>query len=188
MEMFYARNILFDLGEVIVSEIGLDYLDEVQSLLERCADYDSAITGKFVEPEDSVELLTVVPAGKEIRDKHVLGIFYQHEGLIGVLDAVQDYPNPRDWFIGLLLLDPHERNRRIGEQTLRAFERWAREGGAQAIQLSVLEENQSAYRFWSRCGYQPVEKRVPAVAGLNEHSIYIFRRKLETLEEMCVPG
>jgi GNAT superfamily N-acetyltransferase len=186
--MFYARNILFDLGEVIVSEIGLDYLDEVQALLERCADYDSAISNKVVEPEDSVELLTVVPAEKALRDKHVLGIFYQHEGLIGVLDAVQDYPNPRDWFIGLLLLDPHERNRGIGEQTLRAFERWARQGGAHAIQLNVLEENQSAYRFWLRCGYQPVEKRQPAFAGTGEHSIYILRHELKAFEEMCVPG
>jgi GNAT superfamily N-acetyltransferase len=131
--MFYARNILFDLGGVIVSEIGLDCLDEVQALLERCADFSSQTTGKYIEPEDSVELLTDVPAVKDIHDKHVLGIFYQHEGLIGVLDAVQDYPDPGEWFIGLLLLDPHERNRGIGEQTLHAFESWARAGGARAI-------------------------------------------------------
>jgi GNAT superfamily N-acetyltransferase len=185
--MFYARNILFDLGGVIVSEIGLDYLDEVQALLERCADYASQTTGKYIEPEDSVELLTDIPAEKDIHDKYVLGIFYQHEGLIGVLDTVKDYPEPGEWFIGLLLLDPHERNRGIGEQTLHAFESWARAEGAKAIQLGVIDENQGAYRFWSRCGYEPVEKRQQLNNSPSTHSIYIFRRQLESYEEMCVP-
>jgi GNAT superfamily N-acetyltransferase len=186
--MFYTENILFDLGGVVVSEIGLDYLDEVQALLERCAAHEAEVTGELIEPEDSVELLTVVPPGKEIRDKHVLGIFYQHEGLIGVLDAVQDYPNSQEWFIGLLLLDPHERRRGIGEQTLRAFESWARASGAEAIQLGVMEANQGAYRFWARCGYEPVDKIPSSLNGVDESSIYVFRRELPSFEEVRVPG
>jgi GNAT superfamily N-acetyltransferase len=182
--MFYTENILFDLGGVVVSEIGFDYLDEVQALLERCADDEEMVTGKPVEPEDSVELLTVVPSGKDIQDKHVMGIFYQHEGLIGVLDAVQDYPNPEEWFIGLLLLDPHERRRGIGEQVLRAFESWARGWGARAIQLGVLETNLGAVRFWTRCGYMPVERLHSAIIGGDEHSFVIFRRELDTIAEL----
>jgi GNAT superfamily N-acetyltransferase len=188
MKMFYASNILFDLGGVIVSEIGLDYLDEVQALLERCADHEGMVTGEPVEPEDSVELLTVVPPGKDNHDKHVLGIFYQHEGLIGVLDAVQDYPNPNYWFIGLLLLDPHERSRGIGEQVLHAFENWAWEGGAEAIQLGVVESNEGALRFWSRCGYMPIEKLCSDVIGGDEHTFLVLRRELKAFEEMRVPG
>jgi GNAT superfamily N-acetyltransferase len=145
--MLYTENVLFDLGGVVVSEIGFDYLDEVQALLERCADYEAMVKGKPVEPEDSVELLTDVPFGRGIQDKHVLGIFYQHEGLIGVLDAVQDYPNSEEWFIGLLLLDPHERRRGIGEQVLRAFESWARGWGAGQFNWVCLRRTRAPLAF-----------------------------------------
>jgi GNAT superfamily N-acetyltransferase len=96
-----------------------------QALLEACADYRRLVTGLPPGPSDGVSLLVGRPEGRGPEDKFVFGVFTEPARLIGVLDVIRDHPNPRDWFIGLMLLGPSHRSQGLGRQLYLAFETWA---------------------------------------------------------------
>jgi hypothetical protein len=75
----------------------LAYLTEdeepkVQALLERCADYLELVAGLPPSPELAHDLFTLLPPGKGKEDKLLLGIFAAPGELVGLLDAVRNYP------------------------------------------------------------------------------------------------
>jgi ribosomal protein S18 acetylase RimI-like enzyme len=176
--MLATRFNIIDQEDLYIVQLDLNDVGKIQSLLEKCADYNEMLTGEPVEPEDGFELLADLPSGKTLEEKHVLGIFDCMNDLIGVLDFVENYPDEGEWYIGLLLLDPDKRNKGIGERVLRAFEDWARQSGVMAVRLGVVEQNDGAFRFWTRAGYEPVEKRPARWYGAREQVVYILRRDL----------
>ena len=130
----------------------------IQELIERCADYVQLVSGQPPQPNDGEELLTDRPPNKSLDDKIVLGLFDEHDRLIGVLDAVRDYPEAAEWYIGLLMFDPDHRRHGLGADVYRAFERWAANLGSRAIRLGVFQQNEQAQRFWQRVGFEEVER------------------------------
>jgi GNAT superfamily N-acetyltransferase len=143
----------------------------LQSLLERCADYSLLVTGSSPGPSAAASLLADRPEGKNLRDKLVIGLFTETQSLIGVLDAVRDYPAPDEWWLGLLLLDPPHRGQGLGQRIYQAFESWAVKQGARSIYLGVVEENRDAYRFWQKLGFTPVQKQPARHFGNMEHVV-----------------
>ena len=148
----------------------------VQALLERCADYIELVAGLSPSPELTHDLYTLLPAGKGDEDKILLGIFAGPGELVGLLDAVRDYPAHGVWFLGLLLLEPARRGQGLGEKIYRAFEQWAKILEAQSICLSVAQQNEQAYRFWQRLGFEEIERRPPELFGAKE-SIFILMER-----------
>lgn len=144
---------------------------KLQTLLEKCADYSLLVTGSPPKPTAAVSLLADCPPGKTLADKFVLGISTEHHKLIGVLDTVRDYPTQDDWWLGLLLLDPAQRNLGLGKRIVQSFKHWVNEQGARRIFLGVLEENQNAYRFWQSLGFGLVERRPPEQFGSLSHVV-----------------
>src|SRR5262249_12683756 len=134
----------------------------VQALLERSADYAELVMGVPPRPAEAQSLYIDLPEGKGYADKFLLGIFSGRKGeqrLVGVLDAIRDYPEPGEWWIGLLLLEPEQRGHGLGERAFRALEHWAGARGASGIRLAVLEHNVRAKRFWQRLGFVELERR-----------------------------
>lgn len=132
----------------------------VQRLLEACADYCQLVLGRNPLPGDAEALYVMGPeAGHPAGDKLLYGI-RQAEGsdLIGVLDAFRDYPEPRVWYVGLLLLHPDKRNGGIGRAVLESLADAAREAGARELQLNVVAQNIDAHAFWSRNGFEDVRR------------------------------
>jgi len=127
---------------------------ELQAFYERCADYVELITGQPPGPDEAVELLSDLPRGKTHDDKFVIGLFDAPEHMIGVLDAIRDYPKPGEWYLGLLMLAPTWRGRRLGERVYQRLEEWVRACGGSAIHLIVQEQNPGALRFWQRMGFE----------------------------------
>jgi len=148
----------------------------IQELIERCADYVQLVSGQLPQPNDGEELLTDRPPNKSLDDKIVLGLFDEHDRLIGVLDAVRDYPVAAEWYIGLLMIEPDHRRRGLGADVYRAFERWAANLGARAIRLSVFQQNEQAQRFWQRMGFEEVERRSQHFGEL-DNIVIIMRRE-----------
>lgn len=149
-----------------------------QALLEACADYCKLVTGLPPGPSDAVSLLVERPEGRGPEDKFVFGVFSEPTGLIGVLDVIRDHPNPRDWFIGLMLFGPSHRSQGLGRQLYLAFETWAAQQGAQSILLAVVDQNERACRFWKRLGFEPIEKRPPRRYGNRENVVIVMKRSL----------
>jgi len=148
----------------------------IQELIERCADYVQLVSGQPPQPNDGEELLTDRPPNKSLEDKIVLGLFDEHDRLIGVLDAVRDYPEAAGWYIGLLMIEPDHRRRGLGADVYRAFERWAANLGARAIRLGVFQQNEQAQRFWQRLGFEEVERQSQRFGEL-DNIVIIMRRE-----------
>jgi GNAT superfamily N-acetyltransferase len=151
---------------------------ELQSLLERCADYSLLVTGSSPKPSAAVSLLADCPLGKTLIDKSVIGIFDEEQVLIGVLDVIRDYPTQDDWWLGLLLLDPSQRKKGLGKRIYQAFEHWVGQQGARRIYLGVVEENQKAYRFWQRMGFEIVETQPSRQFSNLSHVVVVMIRNL----------
>jgi len=89
------------------------------------------------------------------------------------------YPDDATWWIGLLLLAPEARSQGLGEKVLRAFVEVVRAGGGRAIMLGVVEDNQQAYKFWARMGFELVRQTEPRQFGNKTQTVSVMRQSLE---------
>ncbi len=166
--------------DVSLKPLGVGDTSTLQRLLERCADFSWLVEGQPPSTQAAEELLADLPPGKNLADKFLYGV-YRENALLGVLDAVRGYPQEGVWWIGLLLLDPAQRGRRVGERVLCTFEDWAVQQGAQSLMLGVVKENESGLRFWQRMGFELVEERPPRLFGRKEQVVLVMR-KFESLK------
>jgi ribosomal protein S18 acetylase RimI-like enzyme len=127
---------------------------ELQAFYEECCDYHELVTGQKPGPNEAQELLTALPPGKAHDDKFVIGLFDAPGHMIGVLDAIRDYPRPGEWYLGLLLLAQSLRRHGLGERVYRRLEEWVAASGGTAIHLIVTEQSPGALRFWQRMGFE----------------------------------
>lgn len=85
--------------------------------------------------------------------RHLLGIFLDDE-LVGVIDLRFADPEPLDTRLGLILLTPTCRRRRLGGWALRILEAWLRRDTPTAgVVVSVPTQNHDAQRFFAANGY-----------------------------------
>ncbi len=170
---------LFPVGEYTTARLHPDRDAAVlQALFDACADFSDLIEGQPPAPTAAQEAFTDLPPGKTLDDKFLVGIFDPAGALVGVLDAIRAYPQPGTWFIGLLLLDPSQRGRGLGETVTRAFEEWAAAQGAREIGLGVVEANTGGYRFWARLGFTPVRTTPPRAFGRKTHAVIYMTHDL----------
>ncbi len=150
--------------------------DEVQAFYAECRDYVELVTGAPPGPDEARELLTALPPGKTSEDKFAIGFFDAPGHLVGLLDVIRDYPQAREWYLGLLLFGPSSRGKRLGERVVRRLEEWVRAEGGTAIHLIVTEENPGAIRFWRRMGF---EVRGPGKQVLRDRESVFLRMTRE---------
>lgn len=173
-------------GDITLAQLGPADVPALQALLERCADLSLLVEGEPPSPQAAELALNDLPPGKELADKFLFGVFREHV-LIGVLDAVRDYPEEGIWWIGLLLLDPGQRSHGAGKLALDLFEDWARAQGARLLRLGVVEENRRGYRFWQRMGFALIEKRAPRRFGQKDQAVRVMQLPLHAPESPSSP-
>jgi GNAT superfamily N-acetyltransferase len=125
----------------------------VFDLFSRCAEFFLLQDGEPPTIWDAEELFTDVPASKQPEDQHIFGVWRQ-----GRLDALAalltDYPEPGDWYLGLLLVDPGLRQCGLGRQIYEWLDQWAADRGARRMRLGVLRDNGAALAFWHALGFR----------------------------------
>jgi GNAT superfamily N-acetyltransferase len=160
-----------------VSEIDQPLL---RKLGERCLEHIELHYGSPPDPEQIVrDLLTELPPGKQLTDKLGMGVFDGAGRLVGGIDVIRDYPEPREWYLGLMLLDPKHRDQGLGASLFAELTRWLRQQGAEYLRLAASEHNEAGRRFWARMGFEPV-KQVIAEFGNKKSVFHVMRRALET--------
>jgi RimJ/RimL family protein N-acetyltransferase len=174
-----ARKTLFAVRGGYARRLNAGDEESLQAVLERCGDYFGLVTGQPPSSSAARELLQQLPEGKGREDKQVVGLYGVGDRLVGVLDAVRDYPAPHEWWLGLMLLEPQERNQGRGAEWYRAFESWVAEQGARQIRLGVVEQNGKGLRFWQRLGFESLEKRPSQRMGGRDNVTIVMRRFLE---------
>jgi GNAT superfamily N-acetyltransferase len=98
--------------------------------------------------------------------------------LIGLIDAVEGYPDEGAWWLGLMLIDPEYRGKGLGHKLYQAFENWILEQGAVGVCLGVVEENDKALAFWGSLGFQEHDRQPSRQFGDKTHAIITMVRYL----------
>lgn len=151
-------------------------VEMAQKLCEKSSDYFELAEGKPTSSTAGQELFTDLPPGKVREDKMILGIFNQNHDLIGIVDIVKNYPTRQVWFIGLMLLEPGQRNKGLGKEVFKRLSRWTYSKGVKLLKLAVLEENQRGYIFWQSLGFQ-TQCTKPYMVADKETIVYVMSIK-----------
>ena len=150
-------------------------LRDLQSLFDRCADYFTVATGAPAHSEEAQRAFVAGPPSKSVDDKRVIGVF-RNENLVGVIDALVDWPERGVWSLGMFMLDPEHRNKGLGSQLMTAFEAWCSENGACSFRTAIVTHHDAGVRFLERSGYTP-ERTVDGYnAGSQVYSIRFFTK------------
>jgi len=114
--------------------------------------YYLLLEGKLPGPDEALKELRDLPPGKSKGDKYFYGI--ERTGkYIGCFDLVQDYPEPKIGFIGLLLFVEPEQGKSHGAQVLKYIKRIAGKWGSTRLRVAVVGKNRRALNFWKREGF-----------------------------------
>lgn len=170
---------LFEVGEYRVCRFSEEDAPIIRELGERCLEHIELHYGSPPDPAQMIrDLLSDLPPTKTLEDKFGMGVFDGAGQLVGGIDVIRDYPEPREWYLGLLVLDPAHRNHGLGARLMAALTQWLRQQEAAYLRLAVSEHNEAGQRFWARLGFTPV-KQVIAEFGNKQSVFHVMRRALE---------
>lgn len=173
------RETLFEVGKYRVQRVSEEDAPIIRELGQRCLEHLELHYGSPADPAQMIrDLLTDLPPGKTLGDKFGMGVFDGSDRLVGAIDVIRDYPEPREWYLGLLVLEPGQRNQGLGAKLMDALTLWLRQWDAAYLRLAVSEHNAAGQRFWKRGGFEPV-KQVLAEFGNKKSVFHVLRRPLE---------
>lgn len=121
----------------------------LSAAFERDREYFDAINGRDIPLE---EICSHVPPGCDLKDKHTL-VFERGGQVAGMIDMVQDYPEPGVWYLGFLYVVEGFRGG-LGRHALRGLYAWAKAQGGHAIRLGVVEPNLRARHLYATEGFE----------------------------------
>jgi GNAT superfamily N-acetyltransferase len=140
-------------------------VDALQALLVAAPGYHRIVYGRLAGEREGLDTFTMLPSGKTLDDKLVLG-FFLNDALVGCAEVLRGHPEPATAYIGLLLFSETHQGRGHGQAALHRVEECARKWGCSAIRLAVIATNARAHAFWLREGFSEVlRKRIPDVTG-----------------------
>lgn len=146
-------------------------------LYARAADYVMLETGAPPCETTLDDFLTGAPPGIDPVTSVRLGA-EGPGGLLGIAEMAFGYPQPRDAYIGLLLLDPAARGRGLGRAMVDRLMGIAVARGADRMLIAVLQDNAGGMAFWRAQGFMP-EKVIPDVDyGTRRHTVHRMTRAL----------
>ncbi|MCI3132990.1 GNAT family N-acetyltransferase [Phenylobacterium aquaticum] len=150
-------------------------VEELQVLLERCADFEILVTGAPPGPTAAEDLLVDAPEDHPLRDKFVIGV-WTDQGLTATIDLLRHFPQEHVWYVGLLLVAPESRGQGLGRRIVEALIDWVRRQGGRALRLVVQEQNPRAMAFWRAHDFQPIGTAVQELEARTNQVTRMERR------------
>ena len=150
-------------------------IGSLQSLFERAADYFELVTGRGPGPDEAERAFVAGPPTKSVNDKRTLGVF-EGDRLVGVLDAIVDWPDEGVWSVGIFLLDPEVRGTGLGSAVLAAFECWAADRGARTFRTAVPGDHAAGRAYLRKAGYVTEEILDGYAAGSRTTNIVFYTK------------
>ncbi|MEM8641470.1 MAG: GNAT family N-acetyltransferase [Cyanobacteria bacterium P01_G01_bin.54] len=150
----------------------------IQALYVDCTAFFELTHGLPPEPELAQKEFAVVPEGKTTGDRFSLGLFNDQSHLVGLIEAMRHYPKLQTWWIGLFLIHPDHRKRRLGRSFYQAFEQWIFDQGAQQVALVVIAANTVGFQFWQKLGFAVIEQRSSQSYGRRKHCVWVMGRAI----------
>jgi RimJ/RimL family protein N-acetyltransferase len=171
------RRLLFETQRLKTELLSAADLDLVIQLNKNCSDFFLFQNGLPPSEDDARELFEFIPPQSDRATKLPIGIFHS-ERLVGVLDVLRGYRIASEWYLGFMLFAPSFRSQGFGTEIHNEFVSYARRAGVRRLLLAVLEESESARRFWLRLGYRKVKDYPPKPFGNRFHACTEFEMVL----------
>jgi GNAT superfamily N-acetyltransferase len=151
-------------------------ISALQSLFEKASDYFELATGLTPAPDEAQRAFVAGPPTKAVDDKRMIGAFDSTDALVGVLDALVDFPGDGEWTMGMLLLDPDHRGLGLGRAFLEEYERWAAQCGARRFHTAVVAHHEPGVRFLESRGYERQRELENYDAGGRQATVVFFSK------------
>jgi GNAT superfamily N-acetyltransferase len=126
----------------------------VATLYREAPDYWLLAEGSVDPDRQAAEFFTDHPPGCDPHQSHHLGLFVDSR-LSGVAEVSYGFPEPKDAYLGLMLIGPWAQGAGHGRSFLAHVESLARNRGAARLYLAVLAANPRGRAFWQREGFSP---------------------------------
>jgi len=102
---------LFLAADLTAERVSDDDVDLFQPLLERCEDFYQRCFGRPARPDEARQIPLERPPGLGPERGHLVALRDAEGALVGILEAVSDFPSPDEWYLGLMRLGPEARGR-----------------------------------------------------------------------------
>jgi len=137
-------------------------LASLQRVLEAAPSYWMRVSAQLPKSSTAKKVFDALPEGKAYEDKFVLGIFDSQSKMIGCVDLIRGYPDPKTAMLGLLFIAEPAQGKGYGKQAYNAIEQlvlsW---NGFQKIRIGVVATNGIALPFWKSLGFVESGTRRP---------------------------
>lgn len=160
-----------------IESLSADDLTPVEALCKSCSDYYILHNGLLPQSEHVKEIFLALPPGKSYKDKFVLGIYNSKRCLVGIIDIIMDFPDCGEWMLGLLMIEPEERNNGLGKLAHESLVKWGVSLGAKSFRIGVISDNIKGIKFWSNLGYVKI-KEVKIKTELKTHIVNVMTRNV----------
>ncbi len=138
----------------------------------RASDYSLFMTGLLPKSEDALDLISQP-------NSSAFGVFLE-QNLIGILQVFRLKPEVEA--IGLLLLEPNQRRKKLATRVFETYRIWALARGVQKILVSVSLENTVGLAFWYSLGFEfGLSNPEPAFFGVKTHVMQNLELDLKTV-------
>lgn len=172
---------MFAAGGSTAFEIDAADLPALQRFFEQNPEYHLAIQGAPPGPTAAQEEFDSLPPEDWLFDrKWVIGVNDAEGRMIGMASLIENLFVEGVWHIGLFIVATRLHGLGTAPGLYRALEAWLREQGCRWIRLGVVEGNARAERFWQKCGYRDVRKRLAVPMGARVNDVRVMVKPLAT--------
>jgi len=171
-------NPAFTLRSGRVVPLGAPDLPRVKDLCLACTAFYELIEGQPATEATGAEILGPLEARYAHGTKHVWGVEAPQGNLLAIAELLEGHPAAQEWYIGLLLVAPEQRRRRLGSDLCQAVLQALAARRARTVRLVVHRKNAIARRFWEQQGFAP-EREIVKRSGRLEGPVGIFVRPIE---------
>ena len=149
-------------------------LGRLSRLCLSCSGFYELVEGRPASDATAAETLGPLAPQYGACAKHVFAVAKGGD-LIAVTELLQGHPSAREWYIGLLLVDPEHRRRGLGARLCAATIDWIGGHDGVIVRLVVQQQNPEAREFWERQSFH-MEREMVKQSGRLENLVWILAR------------
>jgi len=172
---------LFGTAEFAAHRLTETDLPTLQAFFDANTAYFLTVSGEPASKDEALQEFEDHPPPEMPFDELMLvGIFDRSGQWVAMASIVSNLLAPAVWHIGLFIVATSLHGTGIATRVYTALENWQRAQGAQWIRLGVVLGNARAERFWEKCGYQEVRRRIDVPLGKSSHTVRVMVKPLCT--------
>ncbi len=180
------HHILIDSEKFSARELSDHDIPTLQQFYSANQDYFLIANGIPVRDDEARrEFDDLPPPEMPFNQRYIIGFHDNDENLIGMTHVLSDFLAPEAWQISFFIIETSLHGKGNARAIYDRLENWIERNGANWIRLGVITNNHKAERFWEKCGYTEVRKRLGVKFGCRTHDQRVMVKPLgqHTIDE-----